>query len=68
MSNALEDESLEITDKKGFQAHVTILKLSRSPKLRKKGKLLIDLYIYVHSGASNAGQLLAGQVPGRSVI
>ena len=36
------EHDLSPTDKKGFQAHLTILKLSRSPKLHRKGKFKKD--------------------------
>ena len=39
VSGCFAEYDLVSTDQKDFKAHLTILKLSRAPKLRHKGKL-----------------------------
>ena len=39
----MKEQNVESTDEKGFKPHITLLKLSKAPKLRWKGLSLIML-------------------------
>ncbi|KAL3869403.1 hypothetical protein ACJMK2_042088 [Sinanodonta woodiana] len=50
-----EAHAIPSVDKKGFKPHITIMKLSRAPKLRKKGIKKIETHLFQEFASSYFG-------------